>query len=252
MEHSVGPAFDTSGGGVFQGFAGGSNGLANQIKGRLRHGDVFISASTSVNNDLMGEANGNWVGWYARFARSPLVIGYNKSSRFAGALKTRPWYQVLQEPGMRLGRTDPKLDPKGQLTLDLLDKASLIYKVPDLSQKVLGAAENPAQVFPEETLVGQLQSGQLDVGFFYSTETSDLKIPAIALPPETALSAHYTVTVLNNAANEAGAARFVAFLLGAQGAELMRQHGLNVVKPRISGDASLVPASLRSVITATT
>jgi len=35
-------------------------------------------------------------------------------------------------------------------------------------------------VLPEETLVGRLQSGQLDAGFFYSTETSDLKIPAFA------------------------------------------------------------------------
>ena len=45
MEHGIGPAFDQSGGGRFQGYAGGSNGLANQIKGQLRRGDVFISAN---------------------------------------------------------------------------------------------------------------------------------------------------------------------------------------------------------------
>src|ERR1700761_3474031 len=50
MEHGVGPAFDKTGDGVFQGFAQGSKGLANQIKGRLRRGDVFISATANVNN----------------------------------------------------------------------------------------------------------------------------------------------------------------------------------------------------------
>lgn len=248
MERGIGPAFDKTGNGAFQGFGQGSNALANQIKGRLRHGDVFISATPNVNNELMGEANGNWVSWYATFAQSPLVIGYNPSSRFAEALKTKPWYQVMQEPGIRIGRTDPKLDPKGRLTVELFEQASRLYKLPDLSRTVLGDEENPAQVSPEETLVGRLQSGQLDVGFFYATETTELHIPSITLPPETALGAHYTVTVLNNAANAAGAARFVSFLLGPEGARLLHEHGLELVKPSVTGDASRMPASLRSVI----
>jgi molybdate/tungstate transport system substrate-binding protein len=250
MEHGIGPAFAKSGGGRFQGFAGGSNGLANQIKGRLRPGDVFVSANPRVNDALMGQANGDWVSWYVTFAQSPLVIGYNPSSRFAADLKTKPWYQVLQEPNIRIGRTDPKLDPKGKLTVTLLDKAAKIYKLPDLPTQVLGAPDNPAQIFPEEVLVGRLQSGQLDVGFFYSTETADLKIPAITLAPGTALSAHYTAAVLRDAPNQPGAERFLVFLLGARGRELMHQHGLDVVKPSVGGDAQKVPASVGSVLDA--
>ncbi len=170
MEHSVGPTFDKAWGDRFQGYAGGSNLLANQIKGKLRQGDVFISANPKVNASLMGSANGDWVSWYIAFAQSPLVIGYNPSSRFAADFKTTPWYQALSEPGIRLGRTDPKLDPKGQLTLELMHQAETFYKDPDLAQRVLGAPENPDEVLPEETLVGRLQSGQLDAGFFYSTE----------------------------------------------------------------------------------
>jgi molybdate/tungstate transport system substrate-binding protein len=45
MEHGIGPAFDKATGDTFQGFAGGSTELANQIKGQLRRGDVFISAN---------------------------------------------------------------------------------------------------------------------------------------------------------------------------------------------------------------
>jgi molybdate/tungstate transport system substrate-binding protein len=244
MEHGIGPAFDKAAGADFRGYAGGSNKLANEIKGKLVPGDVFISANPKVNADLMGATNGGWVDWYVTFAQSPLVIGYNPTSHFAADLKSKPWYDVLQEPGIRIGRTDPKLDPKGKLTLDLLQKASAVYKIPDLSPKVLGAPENPAQVLPEENLVGRLQSGQIDVAFFYSTETTDLKIPAIALPPETALSAHYTATVLNGAPHAASAMRFLSFLLGPQGTALMRQHGLDLVAPKISGDIHTVPPAI--------
>jgi molybdate/tungstate transport system substrate-binding protein len=248
MEHGVGPAFDKATGNQFQGYAGGSAGLANQIKGKLRHGDVFISAAPKVNTNLMGAANGNWVSWYITFAQSPVVIGYNASSKFADDFKTKPWYQVLMEPGIKIGRTDPKLDPKGALTLTLMKQAETFYKSPGLSQKVLGAPENPAQVLPEETLVGRLQSGQLDVGFFYSTETADAKIPAISLPAAIAPKAVYTVTILHDAPNAAGADQFVAYLLGTDGQNLLKEHGLTLQKMTVSGDAGAVPSDIKSIV----
>jgi molybdate/tungstate transport system substrate-binding protein len=248
MEHGVGAAFDTATGGHFQGYAGGSVGIANQIRGKLRRGDVFISANPKVNTSLMGAANGNWVNWYVAFAESPLVIGYNASSKFAADFKTKPWYQVLAEPGIKIGRTDAKLDPKGALTVALMKQAETYYKSPGLAQKVLGAPDNPAQVLPEETLVGRLQSGQLDVGFFYSTETSDAKIPALRLPPQIAPKAVYTVTVLRDAPNAAGADQFVAFLLGPGGRDLLKQHGLTLQKLAVSGDAGTMPQGIKAIV----
>ena len=244
MEHGVGPAFDKATGDTFRGFGGGSNGLANQIKGKLRRADVFISANPKVNDMLMGSANGDWVSWYVTFAQSPLVIGYSPTSKFANDLKTKPWYEVLREPGIRIGRTDPKLDPKGALTVQLLDKAEQVYHQPGLAKAVLGAPNNPEQIRPEENLVGRLQSGQIDVGFFYSTETSDLKIPAITLPPEVALSAVYTATVVRDAADPGAAAKFIDFLLSTPGQAVMKEHGLDTVTPSVTGDAAKVPAAI--------
>jgi molybdate/tungstate transport system substrate-binding protein len=111
----------------------------------------------------MSTGNGTWVSWYVAFAQSPLVIGYRASSKFAADFKTKPWYQVLMEPRIKIGRTDPTLDPKGSLTMALMKQAETFYKSPGLAQNVLGAPDNPAQVLPEETLVGRLQSGALDV-----------------------------------------------------------------------------------------
>ncbi len=244
MEHGIGPAFEKATGDGFRGFGGGSNGLANQIKGKLRRGDVFISATPKVNDALMGSANGDWVAGYVTFAQSPLVIGYSPASRFAADLTSKPWYEVLREPGIRIGRTDAKLDPKGALTVQLMDKAEQAYQQPGLAQAVLGAPDNPDQVRPEENLVGRLQSGQIDVGFFYSTETSDLKIPSIPLPPEVALSAVYTVATLRDAPDPDAAARFVAFLLSPPGQAVMREHGLDTLTPGVTGDPAKIPASI--------
>jgi molybdate/tungstate transport system substrate-binding protein len=248
MEHGIGPAFDKASGDTFQGFAGGSNKLANEIKGKLRQGDIFVSADPELNDSLVGAANGDWVSWYISFAQSPVVIGYSPSSKFATEFKSKSWYQVLQEPGVKIGRTDPKLDPKGALTVKLMDAAEALYRSPGLARRVLGAPENPEQVLPEETLVGRLESGQLDVGFFYSTETKDAKIPAVSLPPEIAPKAVYTVTILQRAANPDGANKFVAFFLGPDGKKIMKEHGLDLQKLSFSGDADGVPKDVKMLL----
>src|ERR1700754_5089163 len=250
MERSVKPAFEKETGLHFEGYAAGSNKIANEIKGKLRRGDVFISASPKVNTSLMGAANGEHVTWYVNFAESPLMIGYNPQSKFAAQFKSKRWDEVLQEPGIRIGRTDPKLDPKGAFTVEMVTKAAALYKEPDLVQKTLGAPENPEQVLPEETLVGRLQSGQLDAGFFYSTETSDLKIPAIHPAPELQAKASYTLTILGDAPDAQGAARFVDFLLSAKGRELLKEHGVDVVKPTVVGNVQSIPPSVQAVIDA--
>src|SRR5690349_16468876 len=127
MERSVGPAFAKASGEQFRGYAGGSSKLANEIKGGLRRGDIFISASPKIDENLMGTVNGDWVRWYISFAESPLVIGYNSSSRFADSFKSKSWYEILLQPGIKIGRTDPKLDPKGAFTVELMQRAEEFY-----------------------------------------------------------------------------------------------------------------------------
>jgi molybdate/tungstate transport system substrate-binding protein len=243
MQHDIGPAFDKASGYQFQGYAGGSVGLTNQIKGNLRQGDVFISASPKVNDSLMGAANGDWESWYITFAQSPLVIGYNATSKFAVEFKTKPWYQVLQEPGIRIGRTAPTLDPKGALTLTLLKRAETFYNSPGFSEKIIGLPS-----VPEDLESALLQSGALDVGFFYSTETADAKIPALSLPPAITPKAVYSVTILRDAPNPAGADKFVAFLLSRDGQKLLKEHGLTVQKMDVSGNGNALPQDIKAIV----
>ncbi|MBV8541073.1 MAG: substrate-binding domain-containing protein [Pseudonocardiales bacterium] len=246
MEHSLGPAFEQATGDTFQGFSAGSSALATQIKGKVRQGDVFISASPSVNTGLQGAANGDWVSWYASFASAPLVIGYAADSKFAADLRSKPWYQVITESGFRLGSTDPKVDPKGKLAQQALTEAATIYHDPGLS----AAAQRNITVLPETELVGRLESGQLDAGFFYSNEASEQKIPTTSLD-QVHLSAIYTVTVLNMAPDPAPAAAFVQYLVSPSGKSLLSQDGLTVLPLTLYGDPATVPAALRSVLPTT-
>jgi len=237
MEHDLGPKFASATGYTYQGQGAGSTALANQIKGKVKRADVYISASPATNETLMGQANGDWVSWYATFATAPMVLGYNPGGRFAAALKTQPWRQVITQPGFRLGRTDPATDPKGKLAVQALRQVGL------------GAAASGTQgVYPETELVGRLQAGQLDAGFFYRNEAVEANIPTVALDP-VMLHATYTVSVLRNAPNRAGAVAFVTYLLGPRGGAVLRQHGLTVVTPpAVAGDKAAVPSALKPVL----
>ncbi|HET9111831.1 MAG TPA: extracellular solute-binding protein [Ktedonobacterales bacterium] len=278
MEHKLGPSFDSATGYSFQGRAAGSTALANQIKSKLISPDVFISASAASYKPLQGAANGDLVRWYLTFATTSMVIGYSPKSQFAAQLQAAasgqtPWYQALQIPGLRLGRTDPKLDPKGINTLYTLQLAEQYYHQPGLAQKLTGGAENPDQIFPEEELVARLTAGQLDAGFFYLNEVKDAGLSYITLPEQINLGdpslasayaqASYTtaagvtqrgapiafsVTIPATVRNEAGAEAFVEYLLGKSARETLSADGFAVMPPKLTGDPSRLPSALKSYL----
>jgi molybdate/tungstate transport system substrate-binding protein len=243
MEHDLGPAFSKARGFGYQGIGGGSTEVANEIKGGVRRGDVFISAAAAADKALEGSANGSWVSWYSTFAASPLMLAYNPKSRFGAELaRGKPWYEVLTESGILVGRTDPKLDPKGILTVEAVTNAARKLNDPALA-KALGSFP----VYPETTLIGRLQSGQLDAGFFYAVEASSAHLWTVALTPVYKV-ADYTVTILNHAPNPSGAAALVRFLLNAQRSYTLKRNGLTALRPTFSGSKASVPASLRKVV----
>jgi molybdate/tungstate transport system substrate-binding protein len=241
MEDDIGPAFQTSSGYSFEGFGGGSGEDAEQIKGKVRQVDVFVSASAEADKELQGSANGDWVSWYSTFATTPLVLGYDPKSKFGQELAhEKPWYEVITQPGIRVGRTDPKLDPKGLLTVQALEEASR-----KLGRPALKTAQRSFPVFPETDLVGRLQAGQLDAGFFYAIEANVAHIPTVSLAPISKTAA-YTVTILNHPLHQAGAEAFVRYLLAASGT--LTSSGLTPISPKLSGQAAAVPAGVSSAV----
>ncbi len=243
MEVSIGPAFERASGDTFVGFAGGSDGLASEIRGGTQVADVFVSAAPSADRSLEGPAHGSWVSWYAAFATSPLVLGYNPASRFAASLRTHPWYDVVTRSGFLLGRTDPRIDPKGVLAVTALDQTATVRHLPQLAR----LTTSTAGVFPEQTLVGRLQAGQLDAGFFYKVEAVAAGIPTVPLTG-VHLGATFTVTVVDRAPHAAAAASFVRFLLGRRGQALLRDAGMDLVHPPTVTGRAAVPSGLRAAL----
>jgi len=238
----VGPAFQTASGYSVTGKGAGSTALVTDIKGKVDKGDVFISASPTATKTLMGAANGSWVSWYASFASSNVVLGYNPKSKFAAQLKSEPWYKAITTPGLKLGFTDPATDPKGKLVAQALSDTAKSKNLPALT-----AIENDkGDVFPEETLVARLQSGQLDAGFFYTVEAVPASIPTVPLTGED-LKATYTISNLSGAPNEAGAEAFIAYLLGPSGQAVLKQDGFDLLTPpKVTGSG--VPSAVQSAL----
>jgi molybdate/tungstate transport system substrate-binding protein len=274
MEKGVGPAFVQATGFKYEGEAQGSLGAARMIRDRVRTPDVFVSADPSVNETvLMGPQNGNLVRWYMILASSSLVIGYNPNGKFAAkfqeaAMHKVPWYEILETPGVRFGRGDPSIDPKGYRTLFLFRLASQYYRRPELAG-FLGDPANPAQVFPEIVLMGRVESGQFDAGIFYKHELSGHQLSYIDLPPEinlgdprfadsyaresytTPAGEHMagspillTVTILENVRHREAGLAFVRFLLSS--GKLLNQFGLGNVEHQVGGDVAQVPPELRA------
>jgi molybdate/tungstate transport system substrate-binding protein len=274
MEDGLGPAFIKATGCSYQGEAQGSLGAAQMIRDHIRTPDVFISADPSVNQAiLMGPKNGNLVRWFTTLASSQLVLAYNPHSKFAtkfedAANKELPWYEVLEMPGVRFGRGDPRIDPKGYRTLFMFQLAGKYYHREEIPA-LLGDPLNPAQVFPEIVLMARVESGQFDGGIFYKHEVIAHKLPYITLPPEINLgdqrfSAAYaqetyttpagehvtgspilfTITIPETVRHREAALSFVRFLLSSD--ELLEQFGFGKIAHQVGGDMLQVPPELRS------
>lgn len=230
MQQEMDLAFHKATGYTVSGFSDGSTSLASEIKGGTQVGDVFISASPTVNKTLEGAANGNWVSSYSEFASSALVLAYNPASKFVKDLRTKPWYRVVGRAGFLLGRTDPATDPKGVLAVKALTGAAKKYAAPALKR----LAASTSNVFPETTLVGRLQSGQIDAGFFYAVEAAAARMKTVPLTG-TKLAAYYTVAILDRAPHKAGATAFVKFLRSAAGRKILSNNGLTpIVAPLVT------------------
>lgn len=275
MENGIGPAFMKATGYTYQGEAQGSLGAAQLVRSHMRTPDVFISADPLVNtNLLMGPQNGNTVRWFIVFASSQLLLAYNPRSKFAAKFEEAaenkvPWYEVLATPGLRFGRGDPAVDPKGYRTLFMFGLAARHYHRNDIPN-LLGQPLNPAQTFPEVVLLARVESGQFDAGIFYKHEIMTRQLPYISLPEEINLGAPrfsglyaletyttpagqhisgapilFTVSIPESARHRDAAVAFVRFLLTS--GKLLQQFGFGEVERSTGGDATQIPTELRNL-----
>lgn len=208
----------------FQGEPGGSKKLANFIMAGVRSPDAFISVDPALVASL-----GSRVASATTFAGTSLGVGWADNSKFAAQLASaaagkEPLEQALSSPGIVIGRTDPQLDPKGVYTI----AGVTIWLGTGGERKLLGDAENPSQIFPEEDLLARIETGQADAGFFYRTEAIARHLHFLPLPGAAALTDKitYTLAVMKKPPHPVEAAAFAAFILTGKGRTILERAGL--------------------------
>lgn len=236
MEGPLKSALRTQAGVHFSGEAKGSRALAHLISAGLRQPDDFISAEPRLLRDLYRQ---HLVRGYVTFGSARMVIAYSSRSPhralFAAAARGKiGLLQLLNSPGVNVGRTDPQLDPKGARTIEVLQLLGKHFHDPGAAR----AIQAKAQTFPEEDLAARVESGELDAGFFYSTELPRPGLRVIELPNDANLSHRiaYALAVMRDAPDARTAHRFAAFVLYGPGKAILEKAGVRYfAHPRITG-----------------
>lgn len=225
MEGPVARAFAARTGVRFAGEAKGSRAIANLIRAGLRNPDVFISADPALFKGLVRS--------YTVFGSARMVVAYSPKSAHAQLFSAAAKGAVsdlaaLTAPGVHVGRTDPAIDPKGARTLRVIQLLGQHFHQADSARKLL----QRAQEFPEEDLAVRVQTGELDAGFFYSTETAPLGLRTIELPAGTNLAGEiaFGIAILPHAAHPQNAQSFLNFILYGQGKRILESAGLQYFK----------------------
>jgi molybdate/tungstate transport system substrate-binding protein len=229
---------------ALQGRAQGASGLAQLIVSNSIRPDVFISVTPGPMQTVLKAGLAEHA---AAIAHTEMVIAYNPKGRFAPKFAPASWWQVLQETGLRFGRTDPVTDPQGRNIIFVMQLAALHYRQPDLARRILGPDINPQQIFTEPTIESRLQSGELDAASGYKIQPAAFGLPYVTLPEEVNLGSArfaaqyqragltlngqifhpeplvYYTAALKNAAHPAEAARFCEWLAGDSAQAIFRK-----------------------------
>jgi molybdate/tungstate transport system substrate-binding protein len=157
----------------------GSRHAAQLVAEGQRDPDVLALADTGLFDGPLSTP------WYATFAGNAVVMAYNPDSEAGRRVPAADrWYEPLLSSSLRLGRTDPDVDPLGYRTLLLLALAEEYYGESDLREQILTAD----QVFPETQLLTQFETGSVDAAVVYRNMAVERDYPFVDIPDELNLS----------------------------------------------------------------
>ena len=227
--------------------------------------DVVATADYAVIEQLLMPEHTRW---YVTFASNAMVLAHTGRSAGANEITRSNWVDVLLRAGVRIGRSDPALDPGGYRTLMVFDLAEHYYRRPGLARQLVG--QSPAiYTRPKEVeLIALLEGGEIDYAILYRSIVKQSGLLAIAFPREIDLSdpAHrdnyaratvtiprsargsdslvfrgepigYGLTVPARAPNPDAARSFARFVLGPDGRAILERAGFVLPpEPELRGD----------------
>ncbi len=258
--------------------AGGSKGLAQKIITLSEQGqpvpDIYASADYSlIDNLIIPQKLANF---NVLFAKNSIVIAYTDKSKYADEINADNWYEILSRPDIRMGRSDPELDPCGYRSVLVMELAEKYYKKPGLYKTLkdhAGTVIRPKEV----DLVADLETGNIDYFWIYESVARQHHFKYITLPEQINLSSIqyadfyktasitltkpdgskytvygkpivYGITLINRAPHKELAEKFLHFVL-TKGLDILEQNGQPAINPpQYTGNKSGLPENLRDIV----
>lgn len=276
-ENIVKPGFTSATGNSFS----GTGNSAGALEAAIAANEISPSVFESVGGDNITPLEPKFTKWYIQYAGTSMVIAYNPKSKYASQFKAyadgskslKSLFTLLETPGLKLGRTDPNVDPQGRDFIYMLELAQSYYHLPsDTVAKILGTSDfgsaSSSEIYAESSLDSTLESGQLDASSAFITQAKELHLDYIPLPTainlgSAALAASYkkasvtTKTGMNHGGPQVidittigtptpAAIAFIKYTLSAAGLAQYQAGGFTVLTPTLFGGKSDVPAAIAS------
>lgn len=217
---AIGQQFGAANGGATVTFNfAGSDQLATQIN-QGAPADVFASANTK-QMDVVIRAGEVVSGTQRTFARNRLVVVYPRDN--PGGLAA---LKDLAKPGLKVVLANKSV-PVGGYALDFLSKASKLPEYtaefsPTVLKNVVSYEENVKAVLSKITL------GEADAGIVYTTDAAtvtDGSIGRLDIPDNLNTIAIYPIAATKNAKHPDLAKKFVDYVLGPEGQQVLVKYG---------------------------
>jgi len=180
--------------------ASGSRAAARKITDINKPVDVMASADYKVIDNLMIP---NHAKFNAQFATNEMAIAYTDKAKYADEITAENWTEIFLRDGVKVGHSDPNMDPCGYRSMLVTKLAESYYNTPGLFDKLFGygesyqtGEENKDKVIvrPKETdLLGLIEAGMYDYLYIYKSVAEQHHLNYLELPEEVSLkSAKFT------------------------------------------------------------
>jgi molybdate/tungstate transport system substrate-binding protein len=254
--------------------AAGSLVTARKITELRKPCDIMASADYVIIDELLIP---EFSDWNMGFATNEIVIAYKNSSRYSDETDSLNWYEILLREDVFFGRSDPDSDPCGYRTLLMLQLAEKYYGIHGLKESFEN--KDRSYIRPKEIdLTALLEAGAIDYVFQYRSVAVQHGLNFIELPAEINLGnieysdnyrsvsqevigsrpgetismkgdyIMYGVTLLRDAPNREEAERFLAFIAGERGRQIINETGQTPIFPPIVSGSVNVPRIILDAI----
>lgn len=256
--------------------AAGSRACARKITDLNKPCDIMASADYKVIDNLLIPG---YASWNLKFATNEMVIVYNENSKRQDELTPQNWMDILLDPNVHYGRSEPDADPCGYRTVLVNRLAERFYLRPGWADSILAKDQN--HIRPKEVdLLALLETQVIDYMFIYRSVAEQHKLKYIVLPDSINLknqeldayyhnaqvqisgkkpgetithygeSMVYGITQIKNAPNPKWAEKFLHFFfVDSLGIKIMEQNGQPSVIPAPTNTYSNVPMYLKDFVT---